>query len=208
MSDASRIPALASRAGGTAVLPGLVDPAALVAGESRADFEALHQRIAACVKPADVIEEILVADVVLLLWEALRLRRVKARLLEATTYRGIERIASPYCAYPPRYVSENWARGHRRTMRLVEKSLASAGLTMEHVAAHTFVVMLDTIERLDRLMAATEQRRSAALQEIDRHRAVLARDLRRAVEEAEFEVVVPAMPPDPDPAGAEAGGGA
>jgi hypothetical protein len=51
---------------------------------------------------------------------------------------------------------------------------------------------------MDRLVAAAEARRNAALREIERHRAGFAAALQRAardaeaVEDAEFEVVAPA----------------
>jgi hypothetical protein len=50
---------------------------------------------------------------------------------------------------------------------------------MEHVIAETLADRIDDIERIDRMIASAEQRRSAMLREIDRHRAS---DMRDAIE--------------------------
>jgi hypothetical protein len=63
---------------------------------------------------------------------------------------------------------------------------------MDAVMAETLSVKLNDIERIDRMIAMTEVRRNAILREVDRHRAVWGRSLRRAVdgaEDAEFEDV-------------------
>jgi hypothetical protein len=55
------------------------------------------------------------------------------------------------------------------------------------------VCRIDEIERIERMIASAEGRRTAALQEVERRRAALARDLRRAteVEDAQFKMVAP-----------------
>lgn len=49
----------------------------LLAGENSADFDELHDRVRAAVKPADILEEIFIFDVVCAEWEILRWRRWK-----------------------------------------------------------------------------------------------------------------------------------
>ena len=58
--------------------------------------------------------------------------------------------------------------------------------------AQTLSDNLDSVERIERLAALAEARRSATLREFDRHRAMLDQAQRRIVEqipEAECEVV-------------------
>src|SRR5712672_3808645 len=50
--------------------------------EDTAAYEEIFTRISDVVKPADFLEEIWVSDVVALVWEAFRLRRLKTCLLE------------------------------------------------------------------------------------------------------------------------------
>ena len=65
---------------------------------------------------------------------------------------------------------------------------------MEHIIAEALADRIEDIERIDRMIASAEQRRSAMLREVDRHRASLAARLRLAsddVVQAEFEDVTP-----------------
>ena len=52
-------------------------------------------RVTTAVVPADIIEEFWVRDVVDLVWEALRLRRLKASLLVSSTAAGLREVLKP-----------------------------------------------------------------------------------------------------------------
>jgi hypothetical protein len=56
-------------------------------GEDSAGYDDLLARVSGAIKPADIIEEIWIRDIVALTWEALRLRRARAALLAAKTLR-------------------------------------------------------------------------------------------------------------------------
>jgi hypothetical protein len=56
-------------------------PPPLVAGEDPAQYERIRAQISAAVQPLDFLEEILVNDVVNLVWETLQLRRLMVNLL-------------------------------------------------------------------------------------------------------------------------------
>ena len=60
----------------------------LYEGESEENYDHLYERLRSTVSPADVIEELWVRDVVDLVWETLRLRRLKARLMDAAAEAG------------------------------------------------------------------------------------------------------------------------
>jgi hypothetical protein len=76
-------------------------------------------------------------------------------------------------------------------IKLIDKLLASAGLSIDAIMVRALPEVLDDIERIDRLITVAETRRNAMLREIDRRRAVLSEALRRQVQEVEgeFEVV-------------------
>ena len=59
-------------------------PPPLLEGEDGALYEDLLGRMCAAVKPVDIIDEMLVADVVFLEWEIVRWRRLKLDLLQAS----------------------------------------------------------------------------------------------------------------------------
>jgi hypothetical protein len=64
----------------------------LLEGEDEAAYDELLGRICAAVKPVNVIEEMFVADVVFLVWEILRLRRLKLSLLRTRGHEALERF--------------------------------------------------------------------------------------------------------------------
>jgi hypothetical protein len=174
----------------------LFGPPPLIEGEDAAAYNQLHARISGAVKPKDVLEEIWVRDVVDLAWEILRMRRFKAKLLASATSTGLQRILKRATTWmlEAQGLSQRWAARDPQAIKQVDKQLAIMGLTMEAVTAETFFVMINDIERIDRMIMNAEARRNAALREVDRHRSSVAQALRRASEEvveAEFEDVAP-----------------
>src|SRR5690348_9563745 len=92
-------------AAGAAVIspPSLAAPGPLIAlvldNEDTAAYEEILARISAAVKPTDFLEEIWVRDVVALIWEAFRLRRLKTCLMEAAAPQGLAKVLSPLLSY-------------------------------------------------------------------------------------------------------------
>jgi hypothetical protein len=64
-------------------------PPLLLEGEDATAYDELLGRICAAVKPADIIDEIFIADIVALEWDVLRFRRLKLSLIRA---RGLESL--------------------------------------------------------------------------------------------------------------------
>ena len=167
-------------------------PAPLLDGEDAAAYDELLARVSGAVKPSDILEEIWVRDVVDLVWEALRLRRLKASLITAKAHNGLEQILQPLSDWETAdALSEAWARRDPKAIKEVDAMLASADLTMDAVMAETLALELDRVERIDRMIMSAEARRNAVLREVDRHRASVVQALRRAVnvEDAQFEEV-------------------
>jgi hypothetical protein len=184
-----------AKAGPNAVRPGDRDffgPAPLIPGEEASAYQALLDNISAAVRPADMLEEILARDVVYLVWEAERLRRLKASLLQAAAFEGVKKIAASLISDGPFSVSdtaqdlsERWARREPKALKEVESLLTSAGLTLDAVMAQTLALNLDDVERIERMISSAEARRNNALHEIDRRRSALGAALRAAIEGAE-----------------------
>src|SRR5262249_11925269 len=168
-------------------------PPPLLDGEDPAAYDDLLARVSGAVKPADIIEEIWVRDVVDLTWEVQRLRQLKAKLLAVNAHEGLEIILERLTdCFRAEGLSELWLKGDADSIKEVEELLASAELNMEDVMAQTLALKLDDIERIDRMTMNLEARRNAVLREVDRHRASVAQALRRAVnniEDAQFEEI-------------------
>jgi len=100
-------------------------------------------------------------------------------ILESARARKAEELAQDYLQRKP------------AAIKLIEKLLAEAGLSIEALMVRTLPAELDNIERIDRLTTIAETRRNAMLREIDRRRASFGEALRRQVQEVEgeFEVV-------------------
>jgi hypothetical protein len=170
-------------------------PPPLIDGEDPAAYAALLARVTAEVEPKGALEDIWVREVVDLVWEALRWRRLKASLLQAAAHRGLEEILQPLAGYEKaKGLARRWANRERKALKLVDRHLAAAGLTIDAVMAQTLALKLDPVERIDRMLAGAEARRNNALREIERHRETLAMALRQTakdVEDAEFTEIGP-----------------
>jgi hypothetical protein len=168
-------------------------PPPLFEGEDTAAYDELLARISGAVKPTDIFEEIWVADIVDLVWEAVRLRRLKASLMTADAHKGLERILKPLVGFLLEDdLAKAWAAREKAAIERVDELLASAGLTMDEVMAQTLSINLNDIERIERMIANAEARRNAILREVERHRATWGEDLRRAAQQAEdveFETI-------------------
>jgi len=65
-------------------------PPLLLEGEDAAAYDELLARVCAAVKPADIIDEMFIADIVALEWEVLRWRRLKWTLMQETGLKALE----------------------------------------------------------------------------------------------------------------------
>jgi len=174
-------------------------PAPLFEYEDSAGYDDLLARVSGAIKPADIIEEIWIRDIVGLTWEALRLRRARAALLASDRHVGVRRVLVPMCGRKGHDLADQWARREDEAVAAVDRHLAAAGLTMDAVLAHTMADDIELVEKIDRMIASAEIRRNATLREIERRRSDLAARLRQAtddrridrhqVAEAEFEVI-------------------
>jgi hypothetical protein len=161
-------------------------PAPLIEGEDAGAYDELLLRISAAVRPHDIFEEIWVRDIVDLVWEAFRLRRLKACLMTTGARVALAQRLSPLVGGEQADgLARSWAARKPGASAEVEEHLATAGIGLDGIAAHGLCIELDFIERIERMIMAAEARRNAALREIDRHRATLGRQLRQAVLEAE-----------------------
>lgn len=167
----------------------------ILKGEEEEGYRQILDEVTRSVHPADIIEQFWVRDVTDLLWEALRLRRLKGSLLHAATRHGLSEVLEPIVGFPKvRGLADGWFSGQDWAKQEVDQLLAKAGLSFDIVIAEGLAAKLDAIERIDRMIASAEARRNTVLREISRHRDAVAARLARAsevIEEAEFAEVDP-----------------
>ena len=182
----------------------------ILRGEDERAYAELLARVQAAVRPKDILEEFWVRDVVDLLWETLRLRRMRASVVTVATRDALEEILAPivdrdgsgdadpfdldlvFKKTPAQKLAASWYRREGKAVEEVEQILREADLSMDVVAAVALRRSLDDVERIERMIVSAEARRSAVLREVARHRAAFAEDLRRSagsVRDAEFTEV-------------------
>lgn len=136
-------------------------------------------------------------DVVDLLWETLRLRQLKAKLMQSAAHEGLEKLLKPLTGtWLNDSLITGWPRRDDGVVKKVKSLLKQAGLDQEAIAARTLEAKLLAFERSDRMLMQSEARRNAVLREVDRHRETLARRLRETaatIEDAEFIELPPAQ---------------
>jgi hypothetical protein len=168
--------------------PAGIAPAPLLPGEDGTEYAKLTARFLEVAKPRDFIEEILARDAIDLSWETLRLRRLKAGLLRVACGDGVRSTHGKLGPRQPPSSYEfaaKWMSGDTKARRRLDELLKMAGLTMEDVVAEALSIKIDTVERIDRMLASAEARRNNALREIDRHRSALGAALRQAIDEVQ-----------------------
>ncbi len=77
------------------LLDSLPPSQAILIGEDEEQYHRLLDEVGRSVRPADIIEQFWVGDVTDLLWEALRLRRLKGNLLHVAVRHGLRRVLQP-----------------------------------------------------------------------------------------------------------------
>jgi hypothetical protein len=166
-------------------------PPTLVNGEDAAAYAQLAARIRAAVAPVNIIEEIWARDVADLTWDVVRLRRLKAGLYTIGASDGMTQILCGLEKYAitGQLKARDWAARKPAALAEVNSQLSTAGLDMGDVATSTFAVRIDQFDRIERMLAAAEVRRAAALHAIDNRRA--AERARAAAEEAERAAAPP-----------------
>jgi hypothetical protein len=152
------------------------------------------------VKPVDIIEDIWVRDIVDLVWESFRLRRLKANLMATSAHSAIYTVLLPLSGGSDFFVettdegkiewqisklAEGWVGRDPEAINVIDRILEQNGLTRGAVFAQMLTENLDEVERIERMTAMAEARRNVVLREIDRHREALGHDLRRSVQQVE-----------------------
>ena len=154
-------------------------------GEDAASYDELLTRMTETVRPADLIEEMWVRDVVDLSWEILRLRRLKAGLLAGAAGYGVAKLLNRLGANDVHETATAWAAGDQEARACVNGALNAAGLSMHAVMASALSDHLGYIDTMERMAMRAEERRNAALEQIERYRAKFAIRMRRTIEEVE-----------------------
>jgi hypothetical protein len=180
------MPAPAKPAAAVAELPDaptLFRPLAWARDDETA-YQQILARIVAAVRPRDILEELWMRDVVDLVWGSVPAATAQGRPDVERLSRGIAKLLSSMTSLSDaHHIAAGWAAGNAEAMDKVDSLLDRSDFSWEEVKAETLAERIDQIERIDRMTARAEARRSAALRGIERHRKNLAAELRRTSDE-------------------------
>jgi hypothetical protein len=164
----------------------------LMLGEDAQGYDELLAQVRRALTSRDVMEEMWIRDVVDLAWDVFRLRRMKANLLRVRARDAIREVISPLVRDSWK-LADKWHARDEAAVRTVEAMLRSAGMSMDTVMAATLGQQIDHVAQIEAMIAHAEVRRGVALREVERYRANLAANLRRAIAHVD----------NPDPHGAD-----
>lgn len=170
----------------------VLEDRSLLPGENAERYEALVRSIVSELKPKDIIEAIWTKDIIDLIWEAKRLRRWRSLILVQADLKAAEDLIEPglrnqdpmgllaFEGPSADALAAGWVTGSAAEKARVDGILKERGLTDEDVRAHGFLTNLPSIERIDRMIFAADQRRDSLIREIERKRASFAQRVRTA----------------------------
>ena len=143
-------------------------PPPLNPGDDRAGYETLLARLVAEVRPRGVIEEDCVRLAADTMWEAVRTRRLKAKMMTVSAEPGMRHVlrTAGVDFTEAHELAQRWAARELAAVAKVDAVLDAVGLDIHHVMAKTLALHIAEIERIDRMAAFAETRRAAALREI------------------------------------------
>ena len=121
-------------------------PPPLARGEDPTLYKGMLAAVTAGVHPEDIIEQLMVDDIVYLVLELQRLRRIKANIPIAGKVDGLNKILGNIVepAMDDPRLAERWAVGEPDAVKEVEELLSKAGLTEELIENEAFVSRLGT----------------------------------------------------------------
>jgi hypothetical protein len=177
----------------------------LLMSESIEEFATLRTELEEEIKPKGAIEKIYVDDIAAIVWEALRLRRIKTGIIRNAYRAALETILKQLITdhsylstarQDAEALATDWL--HDRQARIeVSKRLGKFGLDESAIEAEAFRLSCADLERVDRMLTMAESRRDRALHFIADYRQSLALHVRRSVDRVlEGEVALRLLPPN------------
>ena len=162
----------------------------LVLGEHERDYDELMSKVTAAMKPEDIIEAVWAKDITDLMWEAQRLRRVKASLLtrgarealveQLQAIDGADVIDDVKYSIPSLVAC--YAKGLNQAVTHMDGIFASHGFNSDDMTTRAFAFHMDQVEQIERMIAGIDARRNRVIGEYERYRDGRRRHSRRIAE--------------------------
>jgi hypothetical protein len=154
--------------------------AALLYDENHKDYNQFAYLVKEQLCPTNILEEIWVRDYTYWYWEAQRLSSFKQKLFYIDVEDSVARVISPFLHHNTlkvQLLARDWASRIPTALAEVDELLGNAGLDREAIYAQILADKLDVFERIDLMIFRAEQRRNAALHDLERWREAVAERL-------------------------------
>jgi len=176
----------------------------LVCGEKREDYDSLFTQLVLNIVPGDIIEWIWAKDVLDLVWEAKRLRTLKAAIIRTETYSSSEKIfGEVFGGFRTNYfeaketareLAIGWTEKDTKKTRERKSQLAEAGYDINTVTSDALIRNLPAIACIEKMIASCDKRRDDILREIERSRENLAKRIKEQAQQLIEDIEVEPTP--------------
>ena len=151
----------------------------LLAGENIKDYEALEHSIRLSIKPVDVLEAMWTRDMVDAQWEILRLKKIKAAILDASKHRSLGALKQE--RYGP------FGSDKEINAKTYSDALQIMGYPEGALLAKSYVIHLDKLIMIENNILKLESRRNNAFKELENYRSAKSKK-RNAIEDLEVKM--------------------
>jgi hypothetical protein len=181
----SKLPSARRRGDATAspaVIRDILGKPQFLSGEDPEDYERLYDQVTVGIDPRDSIEAIWIHEVVDLLWEARRLRRLRDKWLKRIEFNQVAVAIKQFDLDEDEEgaLLDGWVRGDIEAVELIKRRLPEVAMDPERVLLSRMLT-IDKWEKLDQMIHRSEIRLDQVIREIQRRREVLAKQLETAI---------------------------
>jgi hypothetical protein len=180
----------------------------LLYGESAEQFERLRAELEQEIKPKGIIEKIYLNDVSALVWEILRLRRLKTNIIRNARLAALEIILvriDPVLALgigvsltsEAKKLAAAWFE-NSDDKQFVQELLRKAQLDESAIDAEAFRRVFSDVQQLDNMLNSMEKRFSKTLRRIAEYRKSLALQIQSKADQILVRNDVPRLEPAND----------
>ena len=157
----------------------LISERKILPGEQQAVYDELLSQITSALQPRDIIESMYVSDIVDATFEAHRLKNMKVRIVkleQKEAARQLLRESRPPGPDGTAEISEEWQlvegwwSGDFNSWKVINEIAGREGENLDPFLTRAFSNKLDEVERIDRMIAAQNDKRDRGLRELERRR--------------------------------------
>lgn len=157
---------------------------ALLPDEDIDEFDVLLDHLIRDIKPQGTIEYIYVRDFAVYTFEINRLRRNRNCLVELTEPEAVEKLMSREVSltFKSAIVDTTWNQLATAATEKVKRSIAEHEPRSSPLRTKSLALVIDDIEKIERMISSAEARRMALVREIDRRHLLLRNRLQDAIQ--------------------------